>query len=152
MVIDIDRLHNVVAGKMSGRGAGITFSQIHEISGILEVRDDIKTIIVILPWIDRVRFIMNMMKNVLDTHGLIIYNTRQNLIKVGNDKIILFLSVHNARERLVGLEDCYIVYMDCTDNDVLKGGMNVKRDYGGHEGINWAHCVSSLTHCDSFWR
>jgi len=70
MKTNINRLHDVVAGQKSGRGAGKTYASCHELAGIIETNKDIKNIFWKAPygyWFDHIK---PMLHDVLIEHEL----------------------------------------------------------------------------------
>lgn len=66
---NIDRLHKVVTGEISGRGAGKTFASCHEVAGIVELGKEKQIFVITKFWRDR-SYIKPMLWQILQEHGL----------------------------------------------------------------------------------
>ena len=80
MNTDIERLHDVVTYKVSGRGCGKTYAACHELAGVLEVGKSNK-IICIIKYSRDLKWLLPMISDVLKEYRLSIekYNISQKL-------------------------------------------------------------------------
>jgi len=111
MKTDIDRLHAVIEGKITGRGVGRTYAKCHEIAGILEVTDVQDIYLIVTHMSDRY-YILPMLISVLDEHFIskAPYRSTDQYITVYPNRKIWFISEYNFDKRLRGCEGA-IVYM-----------------------------------------
>lgn len=71
MITDIDRLHKVVTGELTGRGCGKTFASCHELFGVLMTSKENVIVCYINHWKD-LDYILPMFRKILDEYGYII--------------------------------------------------------------------------------
>jgi hypothetical protein len=89
---DIDRLHAVINGKLTGRGCGKTYATCHEIAGFVEVGEtEILCIVPIFGWLTWLRA---MLIEVLQEHGLEVQFLANDALRCGESTIRFILDRH----------------------------------------------------------
>jgi len=106
---DLDRLHQVVEGKLRGRGAGRTFAACHNLAGILETCDENISIAWIIPRMSWVFHIRPMLERVLEEHGLLCDCkwVAQNRLLYGT-KRVWFIARGSLRRQFGIRYDCFV--------------------------------------------
>jgi hypothetical protein len=98
---DLDRLHAVVEGKLTGRRVGRTYAACHNLAGILETCEAGSKIVWFIPRMAWLFHIRPMVTRVLEEHGLPIRWWYPNRLQVGFC-VVTFMSLQDpyaVRER-----------------------------------------------------
>lgn len=69
MITDLDRLHRVVSGELTGPRVGNTFARCHIIAGALEVGEEM-TVVAIIPKWSHYHYIRSLLQDVLSDHEI----------------------------------------------------------------------------------
>jgi len=99
-MVDIDRLHDVVQHKVGGRGCGKTYAQIQNVAGFVELEHPY--IVVVISYYHDISYILPMMKEVFDEHGLSLSRTGEFEFQSEHAKI-RFMTEDTLKERSRGL-------------------------------------------------
>ena len=67
---DLNRLHDVVSGKINGRRSGRTYAACHELAGIIEASTHDDKMVWLLPYHHRILYVVPMIKRVLSEHNI----------------------------------------------------------------------------------
>ena len=107
MNTDIDHLHGVIEGRITGRQCGKTFSSIHQIAGFVDINHP--NIIVVIKHLNELHYLYTMFENILNQHQLepikFNYNAKEIVVKYSK---IIFVTKNSKEQRCRGLE--YILY------------------------------------------
>jgi hypothetical protein len=87
---DLDRLHAVVAGDLTGRQVGKTFAACHTLAGMLTMIPPGETIAWVLLYKHLVEYIRPMLERVLNEHKIVFEWVRKFELQA-NGKRVLFL-------------------------------------------------------------
>ena len=102
MSTDIDRLHDVIDGRTSGRGVGKTFAKCHDVAGLIEL--GLSTVFCVITNYRDIGYILPMLDEVLTEHNMKIEKKQQHHIFLNNKIRITFVSENDVGRRLRGLE------------------------------------------------
>lgn len=89
MKTDLDRLHAVFDGTLTGRGCGLTFLQCHEVAGAVEVGH--KRIVIAISFGQEVYHVESMLRKVFVDHELPLLNINKFHFICGDAHIKFFI-------------------------------------------------------------
>lgn len=118
---DIDRLHDVIQGRIYGRGVGKTTARIHELAGYVELGES-RDIICLIPKRRDLHYLRPMVDRIFAEHGLQICG-RQSDRFTCNGKRVRFCLYSDLFRASVGLRPDFV---EMEDNPRLT---NYERDY-----------------------
>ena len=109
MTTNIERLHDVVEGKVAHRGCGKTYAKCHEVAGLVEVGNT--HIICIISVHHDLGYILPMMFEVLDEHEIQwVYDQTARRLVLNNDSVVRFFTEKEYPIRSKGLgEHCSVL-------------------------------------------
>ena len=106
MITDLDRLHDVAEGRLTGRGVGATFYHCHQVAGAIELGE--RNVYIQVPVYRDVDYIMLMLKSVLSEHGIEIIKEVEigrYGFTVGHNTLVRFVTYGDvAKDKLRGCE------------------------------------------------
>ncbi len=101
MEYSVDRIHDVLEGRICGRGCGKTFARLHQVAGFIELGE--RLIVVQISLYEDIRYLLPMFEKVLFQHGLKIDRKKNNEVRVG-DSLVRFIPEFDFTRRTSGLE------------------------------------------------
>lgn len=110
MATDIDRLHDVVGGRVRGGKIGKTYARCHELAGTIETGEHDYIIVQITRYSD-IQYIMPMLTTILKEHHIEIESTNEQRKEiVCNGKKIWFRVIDSREDenRLCGIRANYV--------------------------------------------
>jgi hypothetical protein len=112
MKLDMDRLHKVANGELTGRGVGKTTLACYNVIGTLDTTEH-HDVVCIIKFMRDIKYISRMLVDILEENG---YTFRERKadgsIRLHDGRWITFIREDESDQKLCGYHGCYVDFVD----------------------------------------